>query len=261
MRKGPLLSILVIVFVLVAIVGALISYSLQRSEREIAMREPVDVAYLTELGRRLEKVEVEASDLESVSTENNPSPTTQNPPINPAALPTQLNSTVSRQRLSQHYVPLKPSERLEIEFRMNILKLDESVSNIFGKEKLNGIHTTAAIGYELKHLGKYEEAERYLWEGVKVYEEADPTQCKVAMCALAWLEEDPEMAAQLLYVSCQGDFSHINLKASNLLSAYKLCVETESTVLAEHYLTRLYTECPEQAKKYHERTRIPSLIK
>ena len=71
---------------------------------------------------------------------------------------------------------------------------------------MNGYRTPAAIGECMMAYGEWESARRYLWAAVDAYETTDPTQCKNVLDSLAWLEDDPEKAARLLDLSCQGEF-------------------------------------------------------
>ena len=118
--------------------------------------------------------------------------------------------------------------------------------------------------------GEWESARRYMWAAVDAYETWWPSMCKLELGRLAWLEDDPEKAARLLRLSCQGEFKvpdslqdeHPDIADSHasmaLANAIKLCKKTGSATLAEHYLARLRSEYPAQAKEYEKRISVRS---
>jgi len=79
------------------------------------------------------------------------------------------------------------------------------------------------------------------WDGARscfttVLEETqDPFARHAAFLQLAWVEDDPELAARCLEIACHDD---ANLQNGVLLSASELARTTGSDALAGHYRTR-----------------------
>ncbi len=261
MKKDPLWGVLAFVVIAVTVICCLVQYVVEVRKLELASRNPVVLRDLNELGKRLDtsiKNRVPPQ-VEVAGTATFEQPET----MTPSSLPTQLERCVSAQKLAELRKVTRQKDKLEARFRTTVLGIEDSVSYVFGTRTRNWPHTSAAIGYEMITLGNWESARRHLWAAVDVYETYDPTQCKIALGQLAWLEDDPEKAARLLQLSCQGEF-HLpyphnseNLAASQLENAYTLCKETDSTALAEHYLERLRKDYPIQAKEYEGSGRIP----
>ena len=99
---------------------------------------------------------------------------------------------------------------------------------------------------ELTALGKLDEARRCLWKVID--SSVDPSWHRWASANLAWLEEDPEIAARYFELSLQGDE-----RGRWLGNAVRLCQATGSDALAEHYLGRLCIQNPEMARYYEEK--------
>jgi len=267
MKKGRVWGILAILFMTVSVMICLVKYAVDGRDRELALRKPLTLSDLDELGNRLDPaIQSQVPPrVEVAETAKSAQPET----MAPSTLPTRLERSLSTEKLARLRTVSRTRDKLQARTRMTALRIVGSISHVLGTSTNSEFeHIPAAIGYEMMSLGNWESAKRYLWAAVDTYETFDTTQCKFVLGALAWLEDDPEKAARLLQLSCQGEFlvpsryqgefTHSEtFAASQLLNAFDLCKETDSAALAEHYLARLRTEYPIQAEEYEDRSWVP----
>ena len=168
-------------------------------------------------------------------------------------LPTCLTRALTLDELSHVRELSRPKERFESWVRFHELRIEAGIQALFGRPPLNGIHTASALGFEELCLGHWGDARRYLWTAVRDYESTNADLCRFTLGVLAWLERDPEEAAYLLQLSCEGSFERSGIKWQNLIAAYKLCRRTGSDELATHYLCRALEEFPEYTERLAER--------
>jgi hypothetical protein len=260
MKKELRWKTLVIAVIAVVIVCGLVSLVEYLRERKRASRKSYTLDDLEILAEQLASTSKE----EASGTTDKPiaaNGTMADKAVTSAALPSRLEATVPPETLAKRRVTRRLRDRLFIRLR-----------TITGYK---GPHRPAFMGSDMMQLGEWDAARHYLWEAVEVYKTSDPTQCKIALGQLAWLEDDPEKAARLLQLSCQGKFQlpyplnksrryqegfpnyEERTAANQLLNAFNLCEQTESVALADHYLTRLRREYPVQAKEYENRGWIP----
>lgn len=251
---------LVAIALIVAI--CFVTYIVEIRGRDLALRASTVLEDLVELGERLdsgvtqvdEKGTDELSPVEGIETNQS----AQSVAMTSELLPTRLKRKLSPQEMTKLNVATDRKRRIELLFRSTALRVGDSVRFVFGKGPQNGIHTSSALAYDMIALGDWESARQYLLEAAEVYAIEDPTQCKITLGVLAWFEEDLEKATRLLELSCRGEFRKPyppyedapGLAASQLSNAYRLCRETESHALAEHYLARLWEEYPEFAEQF-----------
>ena len=108
------------------------------------------------------------------------------------------------------------------------LKSTESAFWMIGPDSGGGFEQE--IGHESYQMGDHEAAKMYLSEALRLEKRERRREHICGM--LAWVEEDPEIAAALLRESCASDNRH------RLHNAMALAILTESDDLAEHYFER-----------------------
>lgn len=259
MNTKHLLRLLTLVVITLITAICFVTFIVELRGRDLALRTPMALENLDKLGERLNPGIPQVDD----AGVDEPMPvedikTNQSTEINFETLPTRLERRLSFEEITRLRGTIGQKRRLELLFRSTAIRIDDSVSFVLGKEPLNGIHTSSALAQDMMDLRDWESAKQYLLEAVKVYETEDPTRCKIYLGLLAWLEEDLEKAGKLLELSCQGEFrlpyppyeDRPEIAASQLWNAYRICKETESRVLADHYLTRLWEEYPKFAEQF-----------
>ena len=115
------------------------------------------------------------------------------------------------------------------------LKRVESASWLSSGDSSRGF--ALEIGYESYRMGDFETAKKYLREALRIEQEQFRREHICSM--LAWLEEDPEIAAALLRESCVSGNRH------RLSQAMTLTVVTGSDGLADHYFKRWANAIPQ----------------
>ncbi len=265
MKKRLIWYILAFVLVVVSLISGILTSVVQVREHELASRPPVSLQDLDELGKRLDP-STKSQNPQVDETAESAQPET----ITPTSIPTRLERSLSTQELAKLFKSTRQKDRLEKWAEATLLKTVGSASHALGRATTaEYVHIPAEIGFDMMALGNWESARRNLWAAVDVYEASYPANCKNVLGRLAWLENDPEKAAHLLQLACQGEFlkptrhqgelAHsARAAARQLMNAYTLCMATDSAVLAEHYLARLRTEYPTQAREFEERGEIPS---
>ena len=101
------------------------------------------------------------------------------------------------------------------------------------------------IGSGNMSLRNFDVAKLYMEASIRNHISTSPAQCKNILVHLAEVEPDPERAALMLRLACQGKSFNVFI---SLCKSYQLCIETGSTQLADHYLDRIYTEYPNELK-------------
>ena len=205
MKRGPASSILLCVLAALAVVACLLKCVVEVRDHELAVRNPVALSDLDALGKRLD---LAAKNQDPVQVDEAETANSSQPEAaTPTPLPTRLARSFSTQEGPTRFLVTDRRDRLKMRAISTVLRIDDSISCLLGRRSRNGYHTSAIIGYDMMKLGRWKSARRYLWAAVDAYETTDPTQCKLALGALAWLEEDPEKAAGLLQLSCEGEFA------------------------------------------------------
>ena len=172
-------------------------------------------------------------------------------------LPTRLNGVPSEEEMVLKHKVREDKEGFLHWLGSLILQVEDGIARLQDRPPLNGTHTSSSIGYSTLSLGDLESGRRYLWVAVDVYKGTDSLQCKFALGALSGIERDPEKAALLLHLSCQG--SDRNVNGYSLFDAYSRCKTLGSHELADYFLERLWVEFPDEAKEYEIQSKIPSI--
>ena len=231
----------VVLVVIAMVVGAFVGIASRSLDRELATLTAPTLEELDALGARLAEAEPqespevpkpqEAGDTETLIEES-------------SVLPTRLASMLSPELLEERFAA-SPDELWRYQLLTPVTKLLEGAFSVVSEK------WSADLIFErsrqLMAVGKWDEARRCLWKVLDA--PLDPSLHRHALESLAWIEEDPEIAARLLELSVQGDDQ---CHGHMLANAVKLSRVTGSNALAEHYLARLRTEDPEMARRYEE---------
>lgn len=96
------------------------------------------------------------------------------------------------------------------------------------------------VGGAAMRRGDLEEARNYLRSALKTaLKNQDHDQCQRISASLAWVEDDPEVAAALLEASCAADdHTTESMKLFFVQNALIVSILTGSDALAEHYYAR-----------------------
>ena len=180
-----------------------------------------------------------------------PSDVPEDPAVRPAhdelnSLPTRLASTPSLEMLAERNAERyretlsHPIEMFSMRLAKPLVQAWQATLHLTGRERgwlWNDCAQVHAV------LGELDAARRCWW---RVLDSSEPDARRFACAELAWYEEEPEMAARLLEISCQEGVGEGN----NLVNAIELCRLTGSTKLADHYLDRLRAEHGGRARSW-----------
>lgn len=228
------------------VLAGVLSILVEVHERTISAREPLALEDLNTLAEKLETA-LPWEFLRTTQTEGNADPEPdESILIEP---PARLERVASPEDLEKRFLERAKSPRPTTVIRVKTSKAFTAALWAIGAEE-EALNLTCKIGCDLMALGKWEEARRYFREVLHEAKENSIGNYWVRRAShnLAWLETDPERAAQLLKVSCRGAGANWNLAY-----AVDLAEATGTEVLANHYFERLRSEAPITARQYEEK--------
>ncbi len=161
-----------------------------------------------------------------------------------STLPRRLEGVATREMALEKFVTEASKRDMERRaLNLSGAKVAESVLWTVGADN-KATHVAFNIGWAHLMKGEFDEARGYFQDIIdSPFNEYTLPYHRMACGNLAWLEDDPEKAARLLELSCQGK------PGMALLDAAELCRLTGSDELAEHYSERLRSEFPEFANR------------
>ncbi len=235
-----------VVFAIAAVVvvlAGIVSMVISLRGRAITDREPFTLEELDQLSARLELM-APSEPIESAQTYSATDSGSDEHAEVP--VPTRLERTLSPEELAEKIRWNDDGARRRTKMQIAIFRMIETASWAVGTEATAG-HWAFRIGIDHMVLGDWEDARGYLYEALA----APPSHfSRRSICGtLAWLEPDPEKAARLLELACQGKE---DVDGGALINAIRLAEATGSDALADHYLNRLRRESPEQVRLLDE---------
>jgi hypothetical protein len=176
----------------------------------------------------------------------------------PEGVEDRLTNVMTDEEYLERYEYMDAEDHIEWWLRNLSTKLEDGFAQSQGRPSLNAPHVPAFVGGNELFLGDLDTARRYLWVAVDRYKTVDLDQCRFALRSLAELERDPERAALLLQLSCQGSGAtgKSRVIGMNVAEAYRVCEESNTPKLAEYYKTRLLNKYPKQAEEYGVKKKV-----
>ncbi len=201
--KWMALGFAVVLTILIAVLDAVLGMR----DRELALRKPATLSDLNALGVRLALAAKNEALPQSLAEVTSDPDAAQLEAMTAPSQPTRLARSLSAQQREQRKVT-QPKQRLMLWAGASILRIGDGISHVVYMRSLNGPHPPMGIGLRMMELGKWESARHYLWAVVDEYETSAPTQVKIALGQLAWLEDDPEKASPSCSCLHKANFQH-----------------------------------------------------
>ena len=222
-----LLSVMIFLLFFAALLSLLIGYE----ESHIVDRVPLDQETLDKLEARL-KVSVEADTKTLIAEE-----ATEN--LSPAPIPQQLKAAYPREKLQNVHDAIK-KDLFKHTVHEKLVQVQIGINHLFG----NGF--PEKVAYEIAEVNRLLadlDAAHYYYQRA-LTADLQPRDHRLICSSLAWYEQDPQKAAQLLELSVldtDNEWNYIN--------AVGLCRATGSTELEAYYLTQFRLHFPEEAER------------